>query len=148
MKLRGIATPLTIGSFILVCVTGLCLLFGLRGGLIDPLHELSSIVLVIGVAFQSQGPHGGSGTRAALALRLATDCTLARTIHVVSTDHALEPGGKRSINTCAASLALVPIRSWIGAMNANSPFDLQDAIDADPMSRAVAWSAIRRNVLS
>jgi uncharacterized membrane protein (UPF0136 family) len=50
MKLRTIATPLTIGSFILVCATGLCLLFGFRGGLVDPLHELSSIVLVIGVA--------------------------------------------------------------------------------------------------
>ena len=45
-KLRSLATPLTIGSFITLGVTGLCMLAGYRQGLIDPLHELSSIVFV------------------------------------------------------------------------------------------------------
>lgn len=48
MTLKTIATPLTIASFIGVGVTGICLLLGLHGGLVAPLHELSSIVFVVG----------------------------------------------------------------------------------------------------
>jgi uncharacterized membrane protein len=48
MKLRGIATPLTITTFIVVCFTGLCLLFGYRGGFVSQVHELSSILFVAG----------------------------------------------------------------------------------------------------
>lgn len=46
MKLSSIATPLTIGSSVALCMTGLCLLFGLRGGIVDPIHEISSIVFI------------------------------------------------------------------------------------------------------
>lgn len=48
MSLRTLATPLTIGSFIVVCFTGLCLFFGVRGGLVNPIHEISSLVFVLG----------------------------------------------------------------------------------------------------
>lgn len=50
MNLRTIATPLTIGSAILLCVTGCCLLLRLRGGLMDPLHEIASIFFLFGSA--------------------------------------------------------------------------------------------------
>lgn len=48
LKLRSIATPLTIASFVGVAVTGLSLLLGVRGGLVTPVHEISSIFFVIG----------------------------------------------------------------------------------------------------
>ena len=35
MKLRALATPLTLAASIPLCVTGLCLLLGGRGGLVD-----------------------------------------------------------------------------------------------------------------
>lgn len=47
MTLRTIATPLTIGSFIVVCLTGLFMLFGIRG-LTGPVHEVTSILFVVG----------------------------------------------------------------------------------------------------
>lgn len=47
MSLRTFATPLTIGTFIVVSVTGLCMLFGIRG-LTGPVHEVCSILFVIG----------------------------------------------------------------------------------------------------
>lgn len=50
MNLRAVSTPLTIGSSILLCVTGCCLLLRLRGGLVDPLHEIASIFFLLGVA--------------------------------------------------------------------------------------------------
>lgn len=48
MKLRSIASPLTIASFIVVATTGLCLFFGYRGGLVDPIHEIASLLFVLG----------------------------------------------------------------------------------------------------
>ena len=48
LKLRSIATPLTIASFVGVAVTGVSLLLGVRGGLVTPVHEISSIFFVIG----------------------------------------------------------------------------------------------------
>ncbi len=47
MTLRSIATPLTIGSFVVVTFSGLCLLFHVRG-LVNPIHQWSSILFVIG----------------------------------------------------------------------------------------------------
>jgi hypothetical protein len=49
MKFRKIATPLTIGSFLVVLITGLCLLFRYRGGLVDPIHEISSVIFILGI---------------------------------------------------------------------------------------------------
>jgi hypothetical protein len=46
MKLRPFATTLTIGSFILIAVTGFCLLIHVRSGFIIPIHELGSIVFL------------------------------------------------------------------------------------------------------
>lgn len=48
MSLRIYATPLTIGSFLAVSVTGICMLLGYRNGLVDPLHEVSSILFLVG----------------------------------------------------------------------------------------------------
>lgn len=47
MTLRTIATPLTIGSFIVVCLTGIFMLCGIRG-LSGPVHEVTSILFVVG----------------------------------------------------------------------------------------------------
>lgn len=48
MKIRTIATPLTTASFLTVAVTGLFMLFHLSAGLIRPLHEIASLLFVIG----------------------------------------------------------------------------------------------------
>lgn len=48
MPLRTYATPLTIGSFIAVSFTGMCMLLGYRSGLVDSVHEISSILFVGG----------------------------------------------------------------------------------------------------
>jgi hypothetical protein len=48
MKMRTIATPLTIGSFILVSVTGLFMFFEIQVGLIKPAHEYLSLVFLAG----------------------------------------------------------------------------------------------------
>lgn len=50
VTLRTIATPLTIGSFVVVCLTGLFLFFGVRG-LTGPVHEWTSLVFVVGSIF-------------------------------------------------------------------------------------------------
>lgn len=50
MKLRALATPLTLAASIPLCVTGLCLLLGWRGGLVDPVHEVSSLLFLAGLA--------------------------------------------------------------------------------------------------
>nr|WP_320132590.1 DUF4405 domain-containing protein [uncultured Holophaga sp.] len=47
MTLRSIATPLTIGTFIVVGVTGICMLLGVHG-LVNPVHEISSVLFVLG----------------------------------------------------------------------------------------------------
>lgn len=49
MKLRPFATTLTIGSFILIAVTGFCLLIHVRSGYIIPAHELGSVVFLFSV---------------------------------------------------------------------------------------------------
>lgn len=49
MNAKSIATPLTIASAVPLCFTGVCLLLRLRGGLIDPIHEISSIFFLAGV---------------------------------------------------------------------------------------------------
>lgn len=50
MKARVWVTPLTIGSFLLVAITGLLMLVKVRGGLITPAHEwLSLIFLAAGI---------------------------------------------------------------------------------------------------
>lgn len=61
MKLRDMATPLTLASSIPLCVTGLCLLLRFRGGLIDPLHEISSLLFLVGL-----GLHVAANGRATL----------------------------------------------------------------------------------
>lgn len=46
MKIRPFATTLTIGSFILIAVTGFCLLIHVRSGFITPAHELGSVIFL------------------------------------------------------------------------------------------------------
>jgi len=48
MKIRTIATPLTIGAFILVSVTGLCMFFEIKVGFIKPAHEWLSLAFLVG----------------------------------------------------------------------------------------------------
>ncbi len=50
MKIRSIATPLTIAAFLGLASTGICMLLEIRGGLVNPIHELSSIAFLIGSA--------------------------------------------------------------------------------------------------
>lgn len=45
-KIRTIATPLTTASFLTVAVTGLFMLFHLSAGLIRPLHEIASLLVI------------------------------------------------------------------------------------------------------
>ncbi|HNY30179.1 MAG TPA: hypothetical protein PKO15_04750 [Fibrobacteria bacterium] len=51
MNLRDFATPLTIVSTIPLCATGAALLLGVRGGVVDPVHEVSSVLFLAGTAF-------------------------------------------------------------------------------------------------
>lgn len=51
MSIRSWATPLTAGSFVLVMVTGLLMLVGVRSGLVTPAHEVLGLVFVIGSIF-------------------------------------------------------------------------------------------------
>jgi len=48
MQLKTIATPLTIGSFILVSVTGVCMFFEIHAGFIQPAHEFLSLAFLAG----------------------------------------------------------------------------------------------------
>ena len=48
-KLRQWATPLTIGAFILMAMTGLLMFFHLQTGLVKPAHEWLSLVMVSAV---------------------------------------------------------------------------------------------------
>ncbi len=48
MKLRSIASPLTIAAFISVAVTGLLMFFGYHGSLIRLVHEWASLIFVVG----------------------------------------------------------------------------------------------------
>ena len=50
MNLRSIATPVAAGAFLLVGTTGLCEVFELKGGLVEPIHEFSGILLVAGAS--------------------------------------------------------------------------------------------------
>ncbi|NTV73884.1 MAG: DUF4405 domain-containing protein [Holophaga sp.] len=47
MNIRTFATPLTIASFITICITGLAMLFGYHQGLISKVHEIVSVVFVL-----------------------------------------------------------------------------------------------------
>ncbi|MDY0002786.1 MAG: DUF4405 domain-containing protein [Polyangia bacterium] len=47
-RLRSWVTPITIGSFLLLAVTGLLLFFKMRGGLIVVAHEWLSPIFVVG----------------------------------------------------------------------------------------------------
>ncbi|MFA6835052.1 MAG: DUF4405 domain-containing protein [Fibrobacteraceae bacterium] len=47
MKLRPFATTLTIGSFLVLTATGICLLLHIRNPLVTPFHEIFSIIFVI-----------------------------------------------------------------------------------------------------
>jgi hypothetical protein len=47
-KLRAWVTPITIGSFLLIGVTGLLMFFKVRGGLIVVAHEWLSPIFVVG----------------------------------------------------------------------------------------------------
>lgn len=46
MKLRPFATTLTIGSFILIAVTGFCMFIGVRPGFVSVAHEFGSLVFL------------------------------------------------------------------------------------------------------
>lgn len=46
--LRSVASPLTIAAFIVSAVTGLCMFFGYRGNLINPMHEIFTLIFVCG----------------------------------------------------------------------------------------------------
>jgi len=49
MNLKKVATSLTIGSAVPLCFTGICLLLRIRWGLIDPIHEISSLFFLVGM---------------------------------------------------------------------------------------------------
>lgn len=48
MSLRTFATPITIASFVTVAITGLLMLFGVHGGRMGQVHEISSVIFVLG----------------------------------------------------------------------------------------------------
>lgn len=55
IKFRKWSTPITIGSFIIVGVSGILMFFKIRFGLLTVAHEWISIVLVIGSIFHIAG---------------------------------------------------------------------------------------------
>ncbi len=50
-NIRFWATPLVIGAFVITAATGLLLFFDYKGGLVKPVHEWLSWLLVAGAAF-------------------------------------------------------------------------------------------------
>ncbi|HEY3431303.1 MAG TPA: DUF4405 domain-containing protein [Rhodocyclaceae bacterium] len=58
MTLREWATPLTIGSFILIAVTGVLMFFHLNTGLNKPAHEWLSWILLVGVSLHGAANFG------------------------------------------------------------------------------------------
>lgn len=52
-NLRKWATPVTIGAFALSAVTGILLFFNVRAGMVKPVHEWLSWLLVVGVIFHA-----------------------------------------------------------------------------------------------
>jgi len=90
MTLRTLATPLTIGTFIVVCFTGLCMLFGVHG-LVNPVHEISSILFVIGSVL-----HIVINWRPTLNhLKKPLGATLAIVCTVISLAALIPTGGKK-----------------------------------------------------
>ncbi|SEM37786.1 hypothetical protein SAMN04489760_11264 [Syntrophus gentianae] len=57
IKLRKWATPLTIGAFALSAVTGILLFFKIHIGLVKPVHEWLSWLLVLGAIFHTIANH-------------------------------------------------------------------------------------------
>ncbi|WP_292002097.1 DUF4405 domain-containing protein [Chlorobium sp.] len=51
--MRSWATPLAIGSFIILAVTGILMFFKIEGGYIKPVHEWLSWLMVAGVALHT-----------------------------------------------------------------------------------------------
>jgi len=89
MTLRTIATPLTIGTFIVVCFTGLCMLFGVHG-LVNPIHEVTSVLFVVGSVL-----HIAINWRPTLAyLKKPLGASLAIVFTVISLVALLPTGGK------------------------------------------------------
>ena len=50
IRLRSASSTLAIASFIVVASTGLCMFFGYRGGMVNPVHEVFSLIFVLGCA--------------------------------------------------------------------------------------------------
>lgn len=46
MNVRSFATPLTIAAFLSVGITGLCMVFDFKGGMVGSFHEFSGILLL------------------------------------------------------------------------------------------------------
>jgi len=59
-KMREWATPVTIGAFGLIALTGVMLFFKVQYGMVKPVHEWLSWLLVIGAVFFPAGRAGDS----------------------------------------------------------------------------------------
>ncbi|BDU74068.1 DUF4405 domain-containing protein [Mesoterricola silvestris] len=89
MSLKSFATPLTIASFITSAATGLLMFFGVKAGLVVPVHEWVSILFVAGGIL-----HVVANGRATLAhLRRPVGATLACVCTVVAVAAVLPSRG-------------------------------------------------------
>ena len=134
-KLRAWVTPITIGSFLLVGVTGLLMFFKMRGSLIVVAHEWLSPVLVIGACLHiwlNWGAVRASLSRARGIIIVGLFGALLA-FAVVPSDEAEEMArehghGQERIGRRAAEILLRARLSTVAELTGHAPPELRDRL--------------------
>jgi hypothetical protein len=134
-KLRSWVTPITIGSFLLLGITGLLMFFKVRGGLIVVAHEWLSPIFVVGAGLHiwlNWGPVRANLSRARGIIIVGFFAALLA-LSVVppkeAEDHAREHGhGQEVIGRRAAELLLAARISTLAELTSRTPQQLRDSL--------------------
>lgn len=134
-RLRSWVTPITIGSFLLIGVTGLLMFFKVRGGVIVVVHEWLSPIFVVGACLHIWLNWGAvranlSRARGIIIVGLFT-ALLAFSIAPFEEveEHAREHGhGQEVIGRRAAELLLRASISTVAELTGRTPQQLRDSL--------------------
>ena len=134
-KLRSWVTPITIGSFLLIGITGLLMFFRVRGGLIVVTHEWLSPIFVLGACLHTWLNWGAVRAHLSQARGLAVVGLFAvlLSICLVPFDEAdqvvLEHGhGQHDADGRAAEALLRARVSTLAELTGHTPQQLRDSL--------------------
>jgi len=134
-KLRSWVTPITIGSFLLLGVTGLLMFFKVRGGLIAVAHEWLSPIFVVGASLHIWLNWGAvranlSRARGIIIVGLfAALLVFSVAPFKEAEDHAREHGhGQEMVGRRAAELLLRARISTVAELTGRAPQQLRDRL--------------------